>query len=49
VHGFLATPRGSGAGDDDAGREVRNDAKSSFSPEAMRKLIESGLFAGRLR
>jgi probable HAF family extracellular repeat protein len=49
AHGFLATPRGSGAGDDDAGREVRNDAKSSFSPEAMRKLIESGLFAGRLR
>ncbi len=49
VHGYLATPRGSGNHYDQAEGEIRKDAKSSFSPEAMRKLLESGLLAGRLR
>ncbi len=49
AHGFLATPRHHSDRDNDAESEVRNDAKSSFSTEAVRKLLESGLLVGRWR
>ncbi len=49
MHGFLAIPRGSNSKDDDAQDEIRIDVKTFFSPEAIRKLLESGLLAGRLR
>jgi probable HAF family extracellular repeat protein len=49
MHGFLATPRGSNSKGDDAQDEIRSDVKPSFSPEAIRKLLESRLLAGRLR
>jgi probable HAF family extracellular repeat protein len=47
VHGFLATPRGNDFSDDEADRELRNDAKSSISPELWRKLRQAGLVGGR--
>jgi probable HAF family extracellular repeat protein len=50
VHGFLAAPAANGFfNGQGAEPDVQNDAKSSFSPEAFRKLLESGLLAGRLR
>src|SRR4051794_15020558 len=48
-HGFLAVPRCSGDGHDDDGPAVRKHGKPSFSPEATRKLRESGLLVGRFR